>query len=178
MAMSLGLQVIGLGLMTSLPITSRELPQAQYGFQVLLGLGFGLSLSCLVIVAQMEVRNDDDVDVTISAITQIRVIGGVIVVAASQAILNAQLDIFLGGVLAPEKLRALQQSAAALSSFTPEEAAIIIGSFGYGFNAKYKIMMGLSAAALLASLGCFQKRAESLDKVVGRRIRGRGVELD
>ncbi|GKT69111.1 drug resistance transporter [Colletotrichum tofieldiae] len=61
LAVSLGLQVIGLGLMTTLPTASRKLPQAQYGFQVLLGLGFGLSLSCLVIVAQMEVRNDDDV---------------------------------------------------------------------------------------------------------------------
>ncbi|OBR04791.1 Drug resistance transporter EmrB/QacA subfamily [Colletotrichum higginsianum IMI 349063] len=175
---SLGLQVLGLGLMTTLPTASRELPPAQYAFQVLLGLGFGLSLSCLVIVAQMEVRNDDDVGITISAITQIRVLGGVIGVAAAQAILNAEINNSLGGVLPPEKLKALQQSATAISSFTSEEAAITIQSYGRGFQLQYKIMIGLSAAALLASLGCLQKKAESFEEVVNRRIRGQGVALD
>lgn len=58
---SLSLQVIGLGLMTTLPTSARVISPSIYGFQIILGLGFGLSLSCLVIVAQTEVKHDEDV---------------------------------------------------------------------------------------------------------------------
>ena|SRR5687767_6727629 len=57
---SLGLQLLGLGLMTTLP-TTAEFTSDIYGFEVILGLGFGLTLSCVVIVAQTEVKNDPDV---------------------------------------------------------------------------------------------------------------------
>lgn len=52
------LQVIGLGLMSSLPAT-ETVPEKQYGFQAILGLGFGLGLSSLIIVTRVEVEDDD-----------------------------------------------------------------------------------------------------------------------
>lgn len=55
---SIAMQLVGLGLMTTLPIYGR-INSSQYGYQVLLGLGFGLSLSTIVIVARREVREED-----------------------------------------------------------------------------------------------------------------------
>ena len=52
------LQVIGLGLLSSVP-TSDTILARQYGYQVILGLGFGLGLSSLVIVSRVEVSDQD-----------------------------------------------------------------------------------------------------------------------
>jgi hypothetical protein len=56
---SLALQIIGLGLMSSLGTEAGEVRPEQYGYQAILGLGFGLSLSSLVIVSRMEVEAED-----------------------------------------------------------------------------------------------------------------------
>lgn len=44
LASSFCLQMVGLGLMTTLPMTGEVAP-AQFGYQAILGLGFGLTLS-------------------------------------------------------------------------------------------------------------------------------------
>lgn len=61
LAVSLGLQLIGLGLMSTLPTAAGDVVPAQYGYQAILGTGFGLSLSSLVIIVRVEVKNDHDV---------------------------------------------------------------------------------------------------------------------
>jgi hypothetical protein len=53
-----GLQVIGLGLMSSLS-ANGGVPPEQYGYQVILGIGFGLSLSCLPLIGRMQVGPKD-----------------------------------------------------------------------------------------------------------------------
>ena len=58
LVISLGLQLIGLGLMSSLPVLS-DITTPQYGYQVILGLGFGLTLSSLAVVARMEIGVKD-----------------------------------------------------------------------------------------------------------------------
>ncbi|KAK8080770.1 hypothetical protein PG997_008588 [Apiospora hydei] len=58
LASSLALQIVGLGLMATLP-TSGDVSPAQYGYQVLLGFGFGLSLSSLIVISKLEVSGDD-----------------------------------------------------------------------------------------------------------------------
>ena len=52
------LQVIGVGLMSSLP-TTIHIPPKQYGFQAILGFGFGMGLGSLIIVSRVEVNADD-----------------------------------------------------------------------------------------------------------------------
>ncbi len=52
------LQVIGLGLLSTIPSSDTVLAR-QYGYQVILGLGFGLGLSSLVIVSRVEVDEAD-----------------------------------------------------------------------------------------------------------------------
>ena len=58
LVVSLALQVLGLGLMSSLPI-SEAISARQYVYQCILGLGFGLSLSSLALVARFEVKAVD-----------------------------------------------------------------------------------------------------------------------
>lgn len=52
------LQVLGLGLLSTLPAT-EHLATRQYGYQVILGFGFGISLSVLPLMARMEVSRAD-----------------------------------------------------------------------------------------------------------------------
>ena len=58
LVVSLAFQVLGLGLMSSLP-NSEGISARQYVYQCILGLGFGLSLSSLALVARFEVKVAD-----------------------------------------------------------------------------------------------------------------------
>jgi len=52
------LQLLGLGLQSSLP-TSAAVPPAAYGYQAVLGLGLGTSLIASFVLARIEVRRED-----------------------------------------------------------------------------------------------------------------------
>jgi predicted membrane-bound spermidine synthase len=49
------LQVLGVGLTCSLPTHSTHMPNAQYGYEVLMGIGFGLSLATILTFARVVV---------------------------------------------------------------------------------------------------------------------------
>ncbi len=53
------LQIVGTGLISSLPVTSG-IPVAQYGYQVILGFSFGMGLVCLMIISRTEVSHEDN----------------------------------------------------------------------------------------------------------------------
>ena len=55
---SIALQVLGLGLMSTLPIFG-DVPARQYGFQAILGFGFGISLSVLPLITRVQVGLHD-----------------------------------------------------------------------------------------------------------------------
>ncbi|KAK6072391.1 drug resistance transporter [Seiridium cupressi] len=152
---SLCLQIIALGLMITLP-TTGEVSPAQYGYQVLLGMGFGFTLSSFVILARVEVTGEDS-GIAIGAITQIRVLGGLIGVAIAQAVLSAQVSDGLSTVLSPDQLSAITQSPEAISQFSPSARRAIVKVYGDAFNLQTKIMIGLSAAGLMACLGAWRR---------------------
>lgn len=115
--------------------------------------------------------------ITISAITQVRVMGGVIGVAVAQAVLNHQISTTLASVLGQEKLAALLESATAISTFTPQEIALTSECYGIGFNLVYKVMLGFALAALLTSLGCWQRHPLNFSDLKKRRIKGERTRL-
>ena len=53
------LQTLGVGLFSSLSSWDLTIPNAQYGYQVIMGLGFGLNLSTILIMAPMVVKEKD-----------------------------------------------------------------------------------------------------------------------
>lgn len=53
------LQCIGVGLFSSIGHSNLQVPAAQYGYQVLMGLGFGFSLSTILMMATIVVAEKD-----------------------------------------------------------------------------------------------------------------------
>lgn len=53
------LQVIGVGLFSSLDSNDLGIPSAQYGYQVIMGFGFGLGLSTILLMTPMIVQPKD-----------------------------------------------------------------------------------------------------------------------
>ena len=53
LVLSLSLQMIGLGLMSTLPATAGPMPKAQFGYQAILGFGFGLGLGSVAILSKL-----------------------------------------------------------------------------------------------------------------------------
>ncbi|KAK4149586.1 drug resistance transporter EmrB/QacA subfamily [Chaetomidium leptoderma] len=173
LASSLSLQLVGLGLMSTLPTAAGEVRAEQYGYQAILGLGFGLGLSSLVVLARLEVEAED-VGVAFSAITQVRVFGGLIGIAVSQALLRARLLGDLVAVLPADKLAALLRSPTALSGFTPTEAAATAHAYGEGFNLQNQVMLGFGAMGLLVCLGAWKRKPVEFAEMEARLGRAEG----
>ena len=53
------LQILGVGLFSSLDPNQREIPAKQYGFQVIMGFGFGFNLSTIIMMTPMLVKPKD-----------------------------------------------------------------------------------------------------------------------
>ena len=53
------LQTIGVGLFSSLSSSDLQIPPAQYGYQVIMGLGFGFNLSTILMMVPMVVDEKD-----------------------------------------------------------------------------------------------------------------------
>lgn len=209
LAGSLGLQMIGLGLMSTLPATGGPVPSAQFGYQALLGLGFGLALSSLAILARVEVDERDIstymrkaglvgnscidlasngmkefwltasryAGIVMGAITQVRVLGGVIGIAIGQVIISSRLTSELGPVLGPEKLAALLHSTAAIKTFSPEEAALAMECYGRAFNLQNKIMIGFAAAGVVACAGAWKRHFENGADLEKKRLEAKARKM-
>lgn len=148
------LQLLGLGLMSSLPASMGSAPARQYGYQIILGVGFGLSLSTLPLVARLEVEKEDHA-VSMGAITQIRVLGGLIGIAVSQTILNDRVRSKLVEILNPEQLSSLMASIRSLDGFSASQVQQIRDAYGNGFNLQFRVMLYIGIACLLITLGCW-----------------------
>ena len=57
--MGSALQMVGVGLFSSLSILEHEIPPAQYGYEAIMGFGFGLNVGTLVLMAPFVVDKRD-----------------------------------------------------------------------------------------------------------------------
>ena len=53
------LQLVGVGLTSSLPSSQGGIPHAQYGYEVMMGLGFGSGLVTLLTMVPLVVKKED-----------------------------------------------------------------------------------------------------------------------
>jgi hypothetical protein len=152
------LQLIGLGLMTSLP-TTGTIVAAQYGYQVLLGLGFGVTLTSLVIISRVEVEQTDrgDLAITMGVVTQVRVLGGTIAVSIGQLLLTRNVNKYLGGTLSDAEMNALHESVANISQLTPAKQAAVSDAYGRAFNTQTLLVLYITAACWIFSLATFKR---------------------
>ena len=94
------LQVLGVGLMISLPSTPLQLQKQQFGFKTVMGIGFGIGLTTLLVMIQAFIDEQHKV-IMIGAITQIRVLGGTIELALLSQILNKYVVVQLAEIVPP-----------------------------------------------------------------------------
>ncbi|TXC05562.1 hypothetical protein FocTR4_00009566 [Fusarium oxysporum f. sp. cubense] len=84
------LQVIGVGLMSTLP-TGSSVSNSQYGFEVMTGIGFGLMLPSFMILARDWV-SEEQYATAMGLVNMFRTLGGCVSIAVCGAILNKELD--------------------------------------------------------------------------------------
>lgn len=96
------------------------------------------------------------------AITQIRVLGGVIGIAISQAILSNHVKTSLREVLAPQQLTALLHSTEELKNMTPDQARTTRETYGQGFKLQTRAMLYIAAASFIISIASFKKNPISI----------------
>ncbi|KAK7955994.1 drug resistance transporter EmrB/QacA subfamily [Apiospora aurea] len=145
LASSLALQIVGLGLMATLP-TSGDVSSAQYGYQVLLGFGFGLSLS----------------SITIGAVTQVRTLGGLMGIAIAQAVVFGEIYLKLEKKLSYDTLDMILVSPRPVAKLAPHDKEMVINAYGVAFNLINIIAVGVCIAALIACMGIWRRKRLSI----------------
>ncbi|MCJ1392470.1 hypothetical protein MMC18_005337 [Xylographa bjoerkii] len=154
------LEILGTGLLSSLPVFP-EVPPEIYVYQAILGLGFGMSVVSLMVTTRLEVTVEDEA-VSQGAVTQVRVLGGVIGLAITTTVLIASLESDLSGILSPDQLNSFLQSTGSISGFSTLQTAMTRLMYGKAFNLQMKIIMAFSIASLCISLFTFRKHPLSL----------------
>ncbi|KAF4338017.1 major facilitator superfamily transporter [Fusarium beomiforme] len=145
------LQVLGVGLTCSLPAESTGMPDAQYGYEVLMGIGFGMSLATVLTFARVVV-SEANLPVMMGALTQIRVLGGTVSLAICATLLNNHLKPKLYGLVSPQQAAAILDSVAAIKDLDSSKQAAVRKAFAEGYNLQNIFMTAMSAAGLIASL--------------------------
>ncbi|KAJ4287867.1 hypothetical protein N0V88_007580 [Collariella sp. IMI 366227] len=112
------IQAITVGLAITIPLTGDSISAKQYGFEVIRGVGFGLTLSTVLTLGQLLVSKDD-AGVDMTALTQIRVLGGTIALAICPAVLSNHLRASPAGVITPAELKQIAESLSVIDDLGP-----------------------------------------------------------
>jgi len=91
------------------------------------------------------------------AITQIRILGGLIGVGIGEVILSSKVWSTLGSILTPEDVELLLNDVANIKNFTPEQQSAIRANYESAFNLQFRIMMYITIVCFVISLGCWVK---------------------
>ena len=115
--------------------------------------------------------------VTMGAIIQVRVLGGVIGLAIAQAILTRSLDTKVGSFLSKQQIAALLDSTRSITDFPPDQAKSTRQVYNDAFNLQMRIATFIAAANVLISLCAFQRHPVSImDRAKEQQARFLGAE--
>lgn len=98
------------------------------------------------------------------AITQVRVLGGVIGLAIAQAVLYRSLRSKLGSILSPQQVAALLDSTGSISKFLPAQATATRQVYGDAFNLQMRIVTFIAAASVVSSCFAFRRHPLPMDR--------------
>ncbi|KAL9588225.1 MAG: hypothetical protein Q9203_002968, partial [Teloschistes exilis] len=74
------------------------------------------------------------------AITQVRVLGGVIGIAIAQVVVSSTIRSDLASILNPTQLDSLLQSTASIAALSPGQAADVRRVYGHAFNLQTRMV--------------------------------------
>lgn len=79
-----------------------------------------------------------------------RVFGGALGLAIASSVMNNHLTNTLTSVIGSDGLNQVLNSIQAIELFPPQDQLAILDAFGSGYNLQFKVMIGFSAAQILA----------------------------
>ncbi|KAE8388906.1 major facilitator superfamily domain-containing protein [Aspergillus alliaceus] len=141
-------QIVGLFLFSETPF-STKISAAQYGYLVLAGLGTGTSVAVFYMMAPLVVEEKDQ-SIALSTGLQLRMLGGVLGVAASTTILHNYLKNRLTGTLSSEQLGLVISSSDAIGLFSPGTQLRIRQAYSVAYSEQVKLAGAFSVAQLLS----------------------------
>ncbi|KAL9618383.1 MAG: hypothetical protein Q9160_006891 [Pyrenula sp. 1 TL-2023] len=149
------LQVVGLTLSYTRPISLKS-NSSEFGYEVLAGFGVGLSLTVLLLVTPNKAEKRD-LAVAMASVTQCRVLGGAIGVAIGSNLLISHVRSRLSSSLTSNELSSFLQSAASITSFSPDVQKMIREVFAEGYNMQLAAALGFSAAQLIPMIMMWER---------------------
>ncbi|GMF67505.1 unnamed protein product [Aspergillus oryzae] len=131
------------------PWRLADISAAQYGYLVLAGLGTGTSVAVFYMMVPLVVDGKDQ-SIALSTGLQLRMLGGVLGVAASTTILHNYLRSRLSVTLDPDQVSLLLSSSNAIGIFSPYIQLQIRQAYSVAYSAQVKLAGGFSVAQLLS----------------------------
>jgi hypothetical protein len=155
------LNVIGITLISTLPIT-HEISDAQFGYQVLIGLSLGLLTPSLMYLIKVQVE-EKDIAGAMGVGNMGRTLGGCIGLAIGGSLLQTELDKDLPKFLSAQQIEAIEMSSTLAQSMLSEEQQIQLGEvYGRGFNLQFKAVIAFAGLSLLTAVFLFFAHIRSL----------------
>ncbi|KAI0861409.1 MFS multidrug transporter-like protein [Xylaria cubensis] len=149
-------QVIGFSLISTLPYSKTPIA-AQYGYEIIAGFGCGINITLLILMTPFSVQARDKA-VALGTITQFRVMGGAIGLAIVTAVFNSLVRSQLGEQISSTDLSTLLTSPATITTFPPDVQETIRVTFADGYALQAKVLAGLAAGQIPASLLMWQAK--------------------
>ncbi|KAK2872009.1 hypothetical protein FQN49_002629 [Arthroderma sp. PD_2] len=141
-------EVTGIFLFSEIAPTTH-LWLGQFGYLVLAGVGVGLAVSAFYMAASLVVDVEDQ-STALGVGIQLRMLGGVLGVAASTAILFHLLESRLSSTLRPGELNDLLKRTETIRNFPPEVQLHVREVYAAAFSMQMKLSGAFSVAQLLA----------------------------
>lgn len=152
--------LIGTGLLSTLG-DGMAIEGKNYGYQVLFGIGTGMTMSSVTLMANLQ-SDPRDHAVTQGIVSQARVLGGSIGVAASTAMFNQQLLSKLADVIPYEQLSQIQRSPHVLDELSLAQLIEVRSVFASSFDASLRICTYIAAVGFLVSIATFQQNPPNI----------------
>ncbi|KAF5984660.1 major facilitator family transporter [Fusarium bulbicola] len=142
---------IGCGLLTSL---SHEPNDAKLlGYMAFCGLGFGLTVASSTMLSTVEVPIRDYAPAQ-GILSQVRLLGGSLGIAASSALLNEKSSKYLSGVLTAYEQATIGGSNTHLTS---AQWSAVRYTYADAFQVEMKIATVVAACSVISAFGAFRK---------------------
>ncbi|KAF5636657.1 multidrug resistance 3 [Fusarium sp. NRRL 52700] len=142
---------IGCGLLTSL---AHEANDAKLlGYMTFCGLGFGVTVASSTMLSSVEVPIRDYAPAQ-GILSQVRLLGGSLGIAASSALLNEKSSKYLSGVLTAYEQATIGSSSSHLNS---AQWSAVRYTYADTFQVEMKIATVVAACSVISAFGAFRK---------------------
>ncbi|KAF2653158.1 MFS general substrate transporter, partial [Lophiostoma macrostomum CBS 122681] len=151
------LQIIGYALLASLPPSTAIDPRV-YGYQFIAGFGCGINISTLMLILPFVVEPRDKA-VGLGAVTQLRVMGGAIVLSVATSVFNGYTRPLVANFL--RSINALADaivSLQTLSKFSEQEQVTMRMILARGYSIQMYILCAFATAQLPAAWLLWRRR--------------------